>query len=159
MKTYKISEIAKLLGITIYTLHYYDKEGLLPFVERDKNGNRIFKEDDLHYLYVIDFFKKTEMPLKKIKKYMDLYRTGDTTLSERKEIITTHKKEIRFKIQELTNILEAMDYKEWYYETAIKSGTSKIFDNLKKEDIPKKIHEKIQKIKHSKCISEFIKNK
>ena len=58
MKTYKISEIAKIFDITVATLHFYDKEGLLPFVERDKNGNRIFKEKDLIYLYIINFFKK-----------------------------------------------------------------------------------------------------
>lgn len=43
--TYTISEFAKKLGLTAYTLRYYEKEGLLPFVERI-NGRRVFKDED-----------------------------------------------------------------------------------------------------------------
>ena len=149
MKTYKISEIAKIFDITVATLHFYDKEGLLPFVERDKNGNRIFKEKDLIYLYIINFFKKSEMPLKKIKEYLDLYIIGDSTLE--------HRNTIEDKIQELTNILEAMDYKKWYYETAIKAGTTKIFDDYKEKDIPEEMRKIMEKLSHITCIREFIK--
>ena len=42
MKTYSISEVANKLNLTVYTLRYYDKEGLLPFVERKDNGTRLF---------------------------------------------------------------------------------------------------------------------
>ena len=149
MKTYKISEIAKIFDITVATLHFYDKEGLLPFVERDKNGNRIFKEKDLIYLYIINFLKKSEMPLKKIKEYLDLYIIGDSTLE--------HRNTIEDKIQELTNILEAMDYKKWYYETAIKAGTTKIFDDYKEKDIPEEMRKIMEKLSHITCIREFIK--
>lgn len=47
MNTYSISEVAKELNLTTYTLRYYDKEGLLPFVERTTNGTRLFKESDI----------------------------------------------------------------------------------------------------------------
>lgn len=46
--TYSISEVAKELNLTVYTLRYYDKEGLMPFVERtaeletSKNRTSIF---------------------------------------------------------------------------------------------------------------------
>ncbi len=43
MKTYSISEAATELHVTAYTLRYYDKEGLLPFVERTPNGQRFLK--------------------------------------------------------------------------------------------------------------------
>ena len=157
MKTYKISEIAKIFDITVPTLHFYDKEGLLPFVERDKNGNRIFKEKDLIYLYIINFLKKSEMPLKKIKEYLDLYMIGDSTLEKRNIIISEHRNAIESKIQELTNILEAMDYKKWYYETAVKAGTTKIFDDYKEKDIPEEMRKIMEKLSHITCIREFIK--
>lgn len=47
MKTYSIGEAAKELHVTAYTLRYYDKEGLMPFVERTASGQRLFKESDI----------------------------------------------------------------------------------------------------------------
>ncbi len=47
IKTFSISEVAKELNLTPYTLRYYDKEGLMPFVERRPNGTRLFKESDI----------------------------------------------------------------------------------------------------------------
>ncbi|MDC7955270.1 hypothetical protein PKF05_05385 [Fusobacterium simiae] len=46
-------------------------------------------------------------------------------------MILEHKKEVELKISELKDILDAMDYKLWYYKVAVEAGTSKIFDNLK----------------------------
>lgn len=43
MKTYSISEAGKQLNLTVYTLRYYDKEGLMPFIERTDSGTRVFK--------------------------------------------------------------------------------------------------------------------
>ena len=43
---YTVGEMAKLLGVTASTLRYYDKEGLLPFVERSAGGIRIFQQRD-----------------------------------------------------------------------------------------------------------------
>lgn len=41
---YTVGEMAKRLGVAPSTLRYYDKEGLLPFVERSRGGVRMFKE-------------------------------------------------------------------------------------------------------------------
>ena len=52
--SYSIGQAAKLLGIAPSTLRFYDKEGLLPFMERNKNGVRIFKESDMEWLFTIE---------------------------------------------------------------------------------------------------------
>jgi len=44
---YTVGEMAKLLGVAASTLRYYDKEGLLPFVERSSGGIRMFRESDI----------------------------------------------------------------------------------------------------------------
>ena len=54
---YTVGEMAKLLGITASTLRYYDKEGLLPFVERSSGGIRMFQESDFEWLQVIGCMK------------------------------------------------------------------------------------------------------
>ena len=67
---YTIKEVSEIIGISAYTLRYYDKEGLLPNVERDKNGIRLFNEKNLQWIYLIQCLRKTNMPLKDIKHYI-----------------------------------------------------------------------------------------
>ena len=47
---YTVGEMAKVLGIPASTLRYYDKEGLLPFVERSSGGISMFTEKDYEWL-------------------------------------------------------------------------------------------------------------
>lgn len=55
---YTVSEMAKRLNIAPSTLRYYDKEGLLPFVERSNGGIRMFKDSDFEWLSIIECLKK-----------------------------------------------------------------------------------------------------
>ena len=50
---YTVGEMAKRIGVAPSTLRYYDKEGLLPFVERSEGGIRVFKETDYEWLQLI----------------------------------------------------------------------------------------------------------
>ncbi|MGN0108336.1 MAG: MerR family DNA-binding transcriptional regulator, partial [Hominilimicola sp.] len=49
---YTVSETAKILNVAPSTIRYYDKEGLLPFVERSAGGIRMFKDKDFEWLFV-----------------------------------------------------------------------------------------------------------
>lgn len=44
--TYTIKEASDITGIPATTLRYYDKEGILPFLERKESGHRMFSEQD-----------------------------------------------------------------------------------------------------------------
>lgn len=57
---YTVGEAAKRLGVAPSTLRYYDKEGLLPFVERTDGGIRMFKQSDFEGLRLIECLKKPE---------------------------------------------------------------------------------------------------
>lgn len=84
---YFIGKVSKKLNISISTLRYYDKEGLLPLIKRDKNGNRLFDELDLEILYCITCFKNAGMTLKQIKSYFLLYEKGDSTKEARNVLL------------------------------------------------------------------------
>ena len=60
---YTVDEMAQKLGVPASTLRYYDKEGLLPFVERSSGGIRMFRENDFEWLQVIRCMKKAGMPI------------------------------------------------------------------------------------------------
>ena len=55
---YTIGEMSKKLGIPASTLRYYEKEQLLPCVERTTGGIRMFKESDLEFLRIVNCLKK-----------------------------------------------------------------------------------------------------
>jgi len=125
---YTISEVAERIGLSAHTLRYYDKQGLLPFVDRNKLGNRNFKESDLEWLGVIICLKNSGMPVKKIRQYIDWGMEGDTTLQQRLEVFEAHKKMVAEKMAEMEQYMKKIDYKIWYYETAIESGTTAVHE-------------------------------
>lgn len=138
---YTVGEIAKKMGVAPSTLRYYDKEGLLPFVERSDGGIRMFKDADLEWLSIIECLKKTGMPIKEIKKFIDWCSEGDSTIEKRLELIDSQRDALLRKMEELQKNLKILDYKHWYYETAKQAGTCKIHENMKKEDIPEKFRD------------------
>ena len=77
---YTVGEMAKKFDIVPSTLRYYDKEGLLPFVERSGGGIRMFKESDSEWLSVIECLKKTGMTIREIRQFIDWCIEGDSTI-------------------------------------------------------------------------------
>lgn len=108
------------------TLRYYDKEGLFPNLERSESGIRSFSDIDLESLKIIECLKNTGMPIKDIKVFIDWCGQGDATLRERYELFIERKKIIDEQVASLKKKLEIIDYKCWYYQTAIEAGTEKI---------------------------------
>ena len=135
---YTVGEMAKIMGVAPSTLRFYDKEGLLPFVERSTGGIRMFKELDTEWLQIIECLKKTGMPIKEIKKFIDWCMEGDSTISDRLELIDRQRDEVIQKIEQLKETLKTLEYKHWYYETAKKAGTCAVHKTMRKEDIPER---------------------
>ncbi|MBU8731069.1 MerR family transcriptional regulator [Cytobacillus oceanisediminis] len=130
MKTYTISEVAKELNLTVYTLRYYDKEGLMPFVERTPSGNRLFKESDLSALKVIECLKATGMPIKEIKNFIDWCSEGDATLQQRYDMFLERRANVEAQMEELRKTMEVIEHKCLYYKTALEAAT----EDIHKED-------------------------
>ena len=127
--SYSIKEVADMMGVTTSTLRYYDQEGLLPNVKRI-NGIRVFEDKDFKWLRVLNCLKNTNMPIKKIKEYVELADKGDSTLNERYVLIKEQKQFILEQIEEYKKCLKEVEFKEWYYETAIKKGTENGLSDL-----------------------------
>lgn len=138
---YTVGEMAKKIDVAPSTLRYYDKEGLLPFVERSGGGIRMFKESDLEWLSIIECLKKTGMSIKEIKCFVDWCMEGDSTIEKRLELIDRQRDEVEKQLRQLEDTLDTLEYKHWYYETAKKAGTCDIHKTLRDEDIPDRIKE------------------
>lgn len=123
---YTIKKAAEIMNVTPATLRYYDKQGLLPFMERTESGYRMFSETDIGMLRVIDCLKKTGMPIKDIQQFSKWAQMGDASLQERYDMFLARKKTVEAQIAELQETLKFVEHKCEYYRTALEAGTEKI---------------------------------
>ena len=120
---YSIGQVAQKIGLTTHTLRYYDKEGLLPFVRKNSAGLRVFSEEDLDWLVIIECLKGTGMQLKDIKQYIDWCQEGDKTISQRLEMFKHQKQKLEEQQKLLRQYMEKIDYKIAYYSEAAQKGS------------------------------------
>lgn len=142
---YTIGEMAKKFNIAPSTLRFYDKEGLLPFMERSSGGIRMFKEKDIGWLTIIDCLKHTGMPIKNIREFVNWCMEGDSTIDKRLELIDTQKDEVKKQIEDLQEMLHVLEYKHWYYETAKRAGTCDVHNTMPVEDVPREFRDIVEK--------------
>lgn len=131
MKTYSITEAAEHFKMTPHTLRYYDKEGLMPFIERTSSGRRVFKESDMEALRIIECLKASGMPIKEIKHFIEWCSEGDSTLQLRYDMFLERKASVEAQMEELKKTMEVIEHKCSYYKTALDSGTEDIHKTKK----------------------------
>ena len=135
---YTVGETAKLLEVPASTLRYYDKEGLLPFVERSSGGIRMFRESDFEWLQIIGCMKKAGMSIRDIRKYIELALQGDDTIDTRLEMFRRQRETLKRQLKEMQRTLETVEYKCWFYETAKAAGTVDVPIAMADEDVPER---------------------
>lgn len=114
MTTYSPSEAAARSGFSIDTLRYYEREGILPRIERGAGGRRVYSDDDLWMLGFLRCLRDTGMSIEQLRRYGELSR-DDTTMPERVALLEEHAASIRARIAELDVILARVEEKvDWY---------------------------------------------
>lgn len=84
----KINEVAKLTGVTVRTLHYYDEIGLLKPSRVSESGYRIYSSGDLETLQQILFFRELDFPLDEIREIMqNPTYNKETALQKHRELL------------------------------------------------------------------------
>lgn len=111
MKYLSISEASAKLNIPESTLRYYEKKGLLPLIERDDAGRRLFSENQMVLLETVVCLKNTHMPISQIKQYMDWIIEGNRTLETRLDMMQKHKQAVLEEISIMQESLKGIDFK------------------------------------------------
>lgn len=117
LKTFSIKEVAKKFDLSISTIRYYDKRGLLPFVAKNSAGYRIFTETDLNLIKTIVCLKNTGMSINNIKTYIELVMAGPSSINERKKLLLNHRRQVLQEQQVLADNLREVDFKIKKYES------------------------------------------
>ena len=112
---YSIQEVSRLTGLSVHTLRYYEKAGLLTGVGRSQGGFRQYTDDDLEKLGLICCLKNTGMSLQAISRFMELTNEGEHTLRERVELLREHRAAVMEHLDEMQRHLEKVNCKLEHY--------------------------------------------
>lgn len=112
----KISEAAAESGLSVDTIRFYERAGLLPRVERGGDGHRVFSPTDLRWLRMFERLRATHMPLKAIQTYVELSRDPDSSAT-RRAILEAHREELDKQQAQIDACRALLDEKIRHYDS------------------------------------------
>lgn len=119
MKTYSISEVAEQFSLQPHTLRFYEREGIIT-PTRAENGIRKYTDEDMARMKMVLCLKETGMSIKDIRRYFQLVEEGDSTLTERLEIMVEQREQVLREIEELKAHLQMIEFKVEMYQERCK---------------------------------------
>jgi len=111
--------MADQTGVSIDTLRYYEREGLINPVERSSSGHRRYSADDVLWVQVLRCLRDTGMSIEQLRQYCKLGEQGDHTQPERMELLVQHKETVLNQISTLQESIKLIDHKIDFYQSAI----------------------------------------
>ncbi len=110
--SYNVHELAKLAGISVRALHYYDEIDLLKPARLMKNGYRVYEEPQLLRLQQILFFRELDFPLTEIKKILESDKFDvKTALRDQKALIQIKQKRLTDLIKTINKTINKLNKK------------------------------------------------
>lgn len=118
-----IAEAAQHTGVSVHTLRYYERAGLVvTTVDRTAGGRRRYRQIDLDWIKICTRFRATGMPIRTIRKYAELVTAGRGNEKDRLELLETHRSEILTQLAALQDSLELIDHKIDVYRGRLAAG-------------------------------------
>jgi DNA-binding transcriptional MerR regulator len=115
----KIAEVSERYGISLDTLRYYERIGLIPPVHRNEGGIRDYNDLDLRRVEFIKCMRSAGLPIEVLIDYMSLVQQGDRTMEVRREILKEQRELLRARMREMQKTLDILDHKIEVYENAV----------------------------------------
>lgn len=115
----RIAEVSEQYGISSDTLRYYERIGLIPPVNRNKNGIRDYNEIDIRRVDFVKCMRSAGLPIEVLIEYVGLVQQGDRTIEARKEILKEQRELLMARMKEMQKTLDILDHKIEVYENAV----------------------------------------
>ncbi len=115
----KIAEVSERYGISLDTLRYYERIGLIPPVHRNEGGIRDYNDLDLRRVEFIKCMRSAGLPIEVLIAYMGLVQQGNQTMEARREILKEQRELLRARMREMQKTLDILDHKIEVYENAV----------------------------------------
>ncbi len=117
MSKYTTGEIAKLCGVTVRTVQYYDTRGILIPSELSEGGRRLYSEDDLRLLKIICFLRDVDLPIDAISRILKEEhpeKVISLLIGQQEEILTDEISEKQDKLEKLRELKNGLKNKASY---------------------------------------------
>ncbi len=118
----RIGELAERSGRSVHTIRYYEAQGLIPGVDRDGGGRRIYHAPHVAWLDLLDRLRRTGMSIRQLKAYAALVRQGEHTLVARQDLLLAHREKVEAQMEELRSCRTMLDRKLRYYAKWMETG-------------------------------------
>jgi DNA-binding transcriptional MerR regulator len=117
-----IGEVARRTGRSIYTIRWYESQGLIPGVVRDKGGRRIYSDYHVGWLDLMARLRYTGMSIAQMREYTVLAQHGGATLKRRRDLLAQHQARVQSTISRWTEALGLIGAKVEFYDEWVCSG-------------------------------------
>ncbi|MFR1904428.1 MAG: MerR family transcriptional regulator [Clostridium neonatale] len=117
-----ISEVSKKYGLTQDTLRYYERIGLIPYINRTSSGIRDYTKEACKWIEFIKCMRLAGLPIETLIEYVALDQEGDSTITARKELLVEEREKLIERIKEMQKTLERLNHKISRYEEAELTG-------------------------------------
>ncbi|WP_414841781.1 MerR family transcriptional regulator [Enterococcus saccharolyticus] len=129
--TLTIKEVSEKYAITIDTLRYYERIGLLPKVQRNNSGYRVYSEYDENWIFYIKSMRDAGMSIETLIEYVTLFQQGIQTIPTRKELLLEQRKELAERIASMQEVLDRLDKKiDGYEQRVVKYEKNELNDDF-----------------------------
>jgi DNA-binding transcriptional MerR regulator len=118
-----IAEAAHRTGVSVHTLRYYERAGLVvTTVDRTDGGWRRYQEEDLKWISICTKLRATGMPIRTIRRYAQLVAAGPGNEPERLALLEAHRADVTAKLAEITESLKLIEHKIDVYQGRLAAG-------------------------------------
>ncbi|MCC0647937.1 MerR family transcriptional regulator [Clostridioides sp. ZZV15-6598] len=114
-----ISEVSKKYELSADTLRYYERIGLIPPVNRNKSGIRIFTEKDCEWVNFIKCMRSAGLSIETLIEYVTMFQQGNETIKARKELLIEQRNQLSKRIEDMQQTLERLNSKIDGYEDKV----------------------------------------
>lgn len=113
-----IKQAADMFGLTVDTLRYYERVGVIPPVHRNESGYRDYKTSDLNWVYLVKNLRNAGLSVESLIEFATLAQLRETQNVEaaQKQVLVDQLKELDEKLAEMKKVRELLVYKiDSYY--------------------------------------------
>lgn len=124
-----MKQVCEISGLSYDTLKYYCNEGLVPYVKRDKNGHRIFDQNDVNWVVSLAALRDCDMSMDELHRYMELVKFEGNNLEQRISMLKGKRKDLENEIARIQRAMGYIDERVQFYQDVL-SGKHDYTDTI-----------------------------
>ena len=132
---YSAKEAAEMTGLTTATLRYYEKEQLLPAIERTEQRYRQYSDTDIEWIKMVQCLRMANVPIRSIREYILLLTQGGKTISQRRLMVQKYIDDLHSQMANLQNALALTEKKLAFYEELLRSPSAQDLTYLEERNL------------------------